>query len=169
MKNEITIPVPEGHEASFDAATNKVIFTPIETKPKFWMPESDVSYYAVGNFGNIIGYAAHRHQPTTYSVSKHHIIFKNTAVAEDVARYQRVFNAVCRAVKQIDPDFVPDWGDSTQQKWRLYIENNNWETAWSARNRAIFPPVSTEEKCQQVIDLLNAEGIVPVGYLTLRG
>lgn len=158
-----TIEIPEGHELK-QTAEGKYEIVPVETvetKPKFWMPEHKKAYHFIwedGGLGTVY--------PTgidTAIRAKHHNIFKTREDAKDVSKYQRVFNAVCRAVKQIEPDFVPDWNDIHQSKFILHLNGSGWYAPERWGDGAIFPPVSTREKCHQVIDLLNAEGIVPVG------
>ena len=156
MKVEI-----EGYTKT-EQADGTIVFTPIDTKPKFWVPEVGESYSTILGYGDLASFL-NRGDKTDQSCSNHYNIFKTRADAEDVARYQRVFNAVCRAVKQIDPDFVPDWNDIGQSKFVPTWGSLQWRIECWQATRTIFPPVSTEEKCQQVIDLLNAEGIVPVG------
>ena len=130
-----------------------IVFKPIETKLKFTC--HDFGFAVLGTGAVCYSDATH------YNV--HHSLFRTEADAQDVARYQRVLNAVCRAVKQIDPDFVPDWDDANQDKYTVFWSGSRWENEVNWYQQKLTPPVSTRGKAYQVIELLEAEGIVPVG------
>lgn len=156
-----TIKIPAGHELK-KVGENSYEIVPIETKSKFWMPDKNESYMIVGVFGGSSPFRSIDNSNCLSECNSHHNVFRTRSDAEDVSRYQRVFNAVCRAVKQVSPDYVPVWDDITKN-WVPIWNCDRWLPTCYSFVQTIFPPVESRAKCEEVIALLNAEGIVPVG------
>ena len=83
-------------------------------------------------------------------------------LAEKASKLMRRSNNYIRACLTVDPDFVPDWDDKTQEKWNVFFDSNekNLYVNCSYLYNPITPAyVSTKEKANEVIELLKEWGV----------
>ena len=92
------------------------------------------------------------------------IICRTQKTAEITSEYQRVFNAICRAVLQVEPDQSwVDWNDNNQPKYCITGRGGGFCIEKLLISKSLVPPNSTREKAYEALAILEAEGIKPVG------
>ena len=90
-------------------------------------------------------------------------LFEKASQAEKVSALLRVPRAVAMACVLVDPDYKPDWGDTTAQKFRVFYTygTERWTISVSCNYIQPHPYVSTREKAEQVCALLTEWGVKP--------
>ena len=90
-------------------------------------------------------------------------VFETRTQAEKASDLLRVPRAVAMACVLVDPDYKPDWGDTTAQKFRVFYTygTERWTISVSCNYIQPHPYVSTREKAEQVCALLTKWGVKP--------
>jgi len=121
-----------------------------------WEPKIFDKYYTNNSSGQTI-------QTTFYDEEEkaHHNIYKTEALAEKFSVLQRRSNLIIQACLNFDPDFVPDWSDSSQPKFGFNYNhlNGEWRSTYNNHRSVSCAYVSTAELADKVVTYLNRQGI----------
>jgi hypothetical protein len=88
-------------------------------------------------------------------------LFQTKEQAEKASVLMRRSNAIIRACLLVDPDYEPDWSIVGAVRWTaMYdLKLKKWVISCEQYCRVVVACVSTEEKAQQVCELLTKWGI----------
>jgi hypothetical protein len=92
---------------------------------------------------------------------ENHALFQTKEQAEKASVLMRRSNAIIRACFLVDPDYEPDWSIVGAVRWTaIYdLKLKKWVISCEQYCRAVVACVSTEEKAQQVCELLTKWGV----------
>lgn len=95
------------------------------------------------------------------SAVSHHNVYKNESLARKASELQRRSNLVIQACLNFDPDFVPDWSDTTQYKHGFYYcyEKGGWARQWASIENIYGVYVSSATIADKVVDYLNSQKV----------
>jgi hypothetical protein len=127
----------------------------LEKENRLWVPEEGEESYYVWSDGDVSVSSAYELEKRNYNC------FPTKEQAIIASGYMQKSNMIIKACLQVDPDFVPDWGNGEQKKFFVYFNPTLSMWCTSLNSTVCFAPcyVSTREKAQQVCDLLNREDI----------
>ncbi len=121
-----------------------------------WEPKENEWYWRINSCGKPIltGHCDNR-------VKANHNVYKTEALAKKASVLQRRSNLVIQACLNFDPDFVPDWSDTTQYKHGFYFARRIGWTCSQAicYANASAAHVSSHEIANKVMAYLNSQGI----------
>jgi hypothetical protein len=124
-----------------------------------WVPERGENYWAIGICGQLL-LVVNKFDAFDKSRMEHHNFFKTEPQAEKALVLIRRSNAIIRACLLVDPDYKPDWSNGFQ-KWGVGYDNTDcvWLPQYDRYNKRFPAYVSSEEKAQQVCELLTKWGV----------
>lgn len=137
----------------------RIEFIPKQLQSDF-IPRSDDYCWAVVSDGRVV-YFKFFNDVQGKAYLAFHNVYPNKVLAEKAAEYMHRSNAIIRACLLVDPDFVPDWGDTAQRKYTVCYGNrkSSWIHDYTFSGDFGTCYVSTEEKAEQVISLLKKWGV----------
>lgn len=125
-----------------------------------WVPcRSDKSYCVSGNGEVVVFYCDEFSNSTLEGVKDFHNVYKTEQQAEKAAELMRRSNAIIRACLLVDPDFVPDWENSNQDKFYPVYFYGKWTSDMRSLSKHPSACVSTFDKAQQACRLLEKWGV----------
>lgn len=135
-----------------------ITFTPIEPEMSYWVPKQGEVFWWVGR-----AFTTEKEVNRDYEWQKLMIAssncYKTRELAEKAAKLMKRYSLIVNACLQVDPDFKPDWGDKSQPKFSYYRHENERDTTTRYWNDYLTPCVSSIEKANQVIQILNERGV----------
>ena len=99
--------------------------------------------------------------PKNNAAVTHHNVYKNESLAIKASVLQRRANLVIQTCLNFDPDFVPDWSNSSEIKYGPYYchRRKKWSSARAYLSNASAAFISTQEISDKVLDYLNSQKI----------
>ena len=121
-----------------------------------WEPKRGDYFFMVDFDGDIRSI-----NPNHTEATKHHNVYKTRQLAEKASVLQRRSNLVIQACLNFDPDFVPDWSDTTQYKHGFYYcqERGGWARQWASIENIYGVYVSNAAIADKVLAYLNSQEI----------
>ena len=121
-----------------------------------WEPKRGDFFFMVDFVGDIRPINPNHTEATT-----HHNVYKTRQLAEKASVLMRRSNLVVQACLNFDPDFVPDWSDTTQYKHGFYYchERGGWARQWASIEDIYGVYVSSATIADKVLAYLNSQRI----------
>ena len=156
MSKTIQIELPEGVSES-DVKIEFVVKP--KPKTKLWVPRYCDTYYLIDSDGEILlstyvssGSRTEMHPRRVDNYNA----YPTRQIADKAADYLATYRMLVRTALEIDPDFEPDWADTKQEKWFLYMEGGHYRIGVCGYVSYFGPVVSTREKAEQWLELVKA-------------
>lgn len=120
-----------------------------------WVPKESEDYWAITRKGSVCDFVN-----ISGNIEKFHNFFQTEPQAEKASALMRRSNAIIRACLLVDPDYKPDWSNGFQ-KWGVGYDNTDcvWLPQYDRYNKRFPAYVSSEEKAQQVCELMTKWGV----------
>ena len=152
--------IDETKYQSINHEDGRIEFVPI--KPKLdvgWVPKNRGDYFFVGVNGDDCTTVWTTHEVDQERLAFHNV-FPSRKMADAASEDMRRANAVIRASRLADPDYVPDW-TKDNIKCAVYYDYalKDWNTILNSVCQLGSSYVSSQEKAEQVRNYLRAWGV----------
>lgn len=133
----------------------------VEKEDKDFVPVNGDNYHYPTDMGSVREYI-YGGDKVDKALHKNFITYPTKELAEKASLLIKRNNAIVKACLLVDPDFVPNWNDKDGKKYFVYY-NHHYDKWYSQRFYPTFvissSAVSSEEKAEEVIELLNKWGV----------